>query len=348
MQRGNGGRDDLFGGFGDPFAGFGGFGAPGNLISNFFGGRDPFDDPFFTRPFGSMLGSNMFGPSMLGSNMFGPSMFGRSMFGEQNNSGFIEAQPPQANRGPIIQELSSDDEEKQEGESAEEVRDAEGKKGSSRKHARSNKEPFVQEPDEEPKERRSRIAQYGIGNNGADGVQTQARTFSFQSSTVTYGGANGAYYTSSTTRRTGDDGLTLEESKEADTTTRQASHRISRGIRDKGHSHTRKLNPDGRVETNQILHNLNEDELAGFNEVWKGSAQKNFPGWTQGFDMLDGGIMSGGNTQHGQSSRGWALPSTEQQQEPVRARRAPPPAGQPQERAKSHVNSRSSSFNRRA
>lgn len=35
----------------------------------------------------------------------------------------------------------------------------------------------------------------------------QARTYSFQSSSVTYGGANGAYYTKSTTRRVGGDGV---------------------------------------------------------------------------------------------------------------------------------------------
>ncbi|KAK1285792.1 hypothetical protein QJS10_CPB20g01524 [Acorus calamus] len=317
MQRGRAGRDDPFGGQGDPFAGFG---LRGDLMSNFFGGPDPFDDPFFTRPFGGMFSSDMFGPNRFGmfhSNMFGPSLFNRSMFGEPNNTGFIEAQPPQANnlRGPIIQELSSDDEEMQEGESGKEVRDAEGKKG------RPNKEAFVQEPDEEVKERR-RDLQYGTGYNGGEGRQT--RTYSFQSSTVTYGGANGAYYTSSTTKRT------VEESKEADTTTRKATHRVSRGIHDKGHSLTRKLNSDGGVETMQALHNLNEDELSGFNESWKRSAQRNFPGWNQGFDMVDDGNMRGGNTQQGQSSRG-ALPSIDQPQDSGRVRSVPSPIEQSQD-----------------
>jgi myeloid leukemia factor 1 len=39
--------------------------------------------------------------------------------------------------------------------------------------------------------------------------QPQTRSFSFQSSTVSYGGPNGAYYTSSKTRRTGSDGVSF-------------------------------------------------------------------------------------------------------------------------------------------
>lgn len=42
-------------------------------------------------------------------------------------------------------------------------------------------------------------------------LQPQARTYTFQSSTVTYGGPNGAYYTSSTTRRNGGDGVSSQE-----------------------------------------------------------------------------------------------------------------------------------------
>ncbi|CAH8315550.1 unnamed protein product [Eruca vesicaria subsp. sativa] len=102
--------------------------------------------------------------------------------------------------------------------------------------------------------------------------QPQTQGYIFQSSTVTYGGHDGNYYYSSTTRRTGSDGLTLEESKEANTATREAAHRISRGFNNKGHTVERTLNSDGRVDTNQILHNLNEDELAGFDQSWSGNA----------------------------------------------------------------------------
>lgn len=38
-------------------------------------------------------------------------------------------------------------------------------------------------------------------------MQSQGNTFTFQSSTVTYGGPNGAYYTSSGTRRMGGNGV---------------------------------------------------------------------------------------------------------------------------------------------
>lgn len=128
-----GGRDPFFG-FGDPFGsfgGFGGFGGQRSLISNFFGGRDPFDDPFFTRPFGSMFEPSFFGPNG------GPFM-------NPHASGFLEHQPPQPNlsRGPVIEELSSDD-EKDGKESGKE------KKENPRKHGRSSKEPIVEDPDDE-------------------------------------------------------------------------------------------------------------------------------------------------------------------------------------------------------
>ena len=42
-------------------------------------------------------------------------------------------------------------------------------------------------------------------NNGQ--WQPQTRSYSFESSTVTYGGHDGNYFTSSKTRRTGSDGV---------------------------------------------------------------------------------------------------------------------------------------------
>lgn len=44
-------------------------------------------------------------------------------------------------------------------------------------------------------------------NKANSGGQPQARTFTYQSSSVTYGGINGAYYTASKTRRSGSDGV---------------------------------------------------------------------------------------------------------------------------------------------
>ncbi|KAL2530919.1 Glycine-rich family protein [Forsythia ovata] len=46
------GGKDLFFGFGNPFDGFGG---QRSQMSSFFGGNDPFDDPFFSRPFGNII-----------------------------------------------------------------------------------------------------------------------------------------------------------------------------------------------------------------------------------------------------------------------------------------------------
>ncbi|GMJ15016.1 hypothetical protein HRI_005170800 [Hibiscus trionum] len=302
MQGGRGGGNPFFNFGGDLFGDFGGFGGfggpPRSLLSNFFGGRDPFVDPFFTHPFGSMFESSLFGP-------------GQVPFMDMHPTGFIEHQAPEPKRprGPIIEELNSDD-EKEEGDS--------GVKGNPRKHSRSDAGPYVEVPDDEAEQsgRRNRHLQYTDGYNSSyqRQQQPQTRSFTFQSSTVSYGGADGAYYTSSKTRRTGSDGVTLEESKEADTASGQASHHVSRGLHDKGHSVMRKLNSDGRVDTMQTLHNLNEDELAGFEESWNGKARKHLPGWSGNFIGHNsiGAGSSGQNRQAGQN--GWALPSTEHSQ----------------------------------
>nr|GMC84778.1 uncharacterized protein LOC109149034 [Ipomoea batatas] len=96
---------------------------------------------------------------------------------------------------------------------------------------------------------------------------------------VTYGGIHGAYLTATTTRQTGSDGRVWEETKHADVTTGEATHTISRGIHDKGHTLTRKLKSDGKVDTMETLHNLEEDELVGFNREWEHNANKHLPGW---------------------------------------------------------------------
>ncbi|KAK3224797.1 hypothetical protein Dsin_004659 [Dipteronia sinensis] len=349
MQGGRGGRDP----FSDPFGGFGGFGAPRSLMSSFFGGRDPFDDPFFTRPFGGMFESSFFGPS--GSpfiNMHPPaflqhqpaflqhqpaSLQHQSAFLQhqpaflqhqpeflEHQSAFLEHQPaflehqpaflehqptePKRSRGPIIEELNSDDEKE------EAVKE---KKENPRKHGRSSNGPFIQDPDGEVEERKSRHLQRNndYGPYSVAQQQPQTHSFTFSSSSVTtYGGADGAYYTSSKTRRTGSDGLTFEESKEADTSTRQATHRVSKGLYNKGHSVTRKLNSEGKVDKMQTLHNLNEDQLSGFEQAWNGKARKHMPGWTGNLTGHNN-MGASSNEQIEQSSRGgWALPSTEQPQ----------------------------------
>lgn len=299
MQRGRGGRDP-FSDFGDPFAGFGGFGGGRSLMSSFFGGRDPFDDPFFTRPFGG-------GMPMFESSFFGPPS--GSPFANMHQNAFIENQPPQPkrSRGPIIEELNSDDEKEQA---------AEEKNDNSRKHGRSSNGPVVEHPDDEVEERKNKHVQHRNDYSRYNVAQHQPQThsYTFSSSTVSYGGANGAYYTSSKTRRAGSDGVTFEESKEADTTTRQASHRVSRGLHNKGHSVARNLNSDGKVDTMQTLHNLDEDELDGFEEAWNGNARKVLPGWTGSFiGRNEMGSVSGGQN-HQAGRGGWALPSVEQSQ----------------------------------
>uniref|UniRef100_A0A5B6YTH3 Myeloid leukemia factor 1 n=1 Tax=Davidia involucrata TaxID=16924 RepID=A0A5B6YTH3_DAVIN len=244
------------------------------MMSSIFGGRDPFDDPFFKRPFGSMSGSSMFGSS--------------SPFGDSTQIS--------RSKGPVIEELHTDDDE-EEGD----AKGAGEKKDKGQKNTGSNKDPFVEHPDDQADEREGKDAPYKTDYNKLEGMQPETRSASFRK--VTYGGINGAYYTATKTRMTGNDGLVLEESRQADRTTGQAAHRISRGIHDKGHSVTRKLNSDGKVDTMQMLHNLSEDELAGFELAWKGNDGGHFPGWNDEFNFHG----TAGDRNWG----GWALPFRE-------------------------------------
>ncbi|GJZ05087.1 retrotransposon-related protein [Tanacetum coccineum] len=179
-----------------------------SMTSSIFGGRDPFDDPFFKRPFGKV-----------------------------RRAGYEELD-------------------------------------------------MIEERNEEEVKKDVRVNE---NHNRFDGTKPQSQSqsqnhFSFKK--VTYGGINGAYYTATTTisRRYG---VVLEDSKEADKTTGQATHRISKGIHDKGHSVTRKLGTDGKVDTVQTLHNLNEDELTGFEQAWEGNADRQFPGWNYQFNPFE-------------------------------------------------------------
>jgi len=253
-------------------------------MPSLFGERDPFDDPFFTRPFGSLFDSGMFGSSAT-TNW-----------------------KDQASRatGIVIEELTSDDEGHNE-----EVEGTGVEKNNHQKHSRSSKEPSVELPDDDTEETKSKIVTYGNDRNKVEGEQSQASRVSVQTCRVTYGGVNGAYYTSTRTTRAGADGVVLEETKEADRTTGQAKHMISRGIHDKGHSVTRKLNSDGKMDTLQTLHNLNEDELAGFEEAWKGNAKGHLPGQEDGFHM-HGNEGSSSSKQEKAGWGDWALPSVEQ------------------------------------
>lgn len=234
MQKGREVQDNVFKsrGFGD----FGGFGFHKSMtMPSLFGGRDPFDDPFFTHPLDSMRN-----PSSTSS---------RSMQKSEKTS---------RERGVIIKELDSDDEDI---DSIDE------------KNLRSSMEPSVEHPDDDDVNdwKSSGVTHKNDRHKSEEHSKDHNRNLSFQTSKVTYGGIDGAYYTSTRSRRMGTDGVVIEESKEADTSTGQATHRITRGIHDKGHSVLRKLDSDGKVGTTQTLHNLNEDELAHFEEAWKGN-----------------------------------------------------------------------------
>ncbi|KAF3440691.1 hypothetical protein FNV43_RR18976 [Rhamnella rubrinervis] len=136
------------------------------------------------------------------------------------------------------------------------------------------------------------------------GTQPQNRSYNFQTCKVTYGGVDGAYYTSSRTRKAGGDGVVVEETKEADKTTGQATHKLSRGIHDKGHSVTRKLNSDGKVDMLQTLHNINEDELSGFEKMWNRNVEGRFPGRRDEFDRYNHAGSSSSEQKGGTSQEG--------------------------------------------
>ncbi|KAL6569389.1 hypothetical protein OROMI_013903 [Orobanche minor] len=241
-----------------------GFGFGGSMFPSIFGGRDPFDDPFFTRPFGSM---------------FGPSTF------SSNNPANLQ---PTRSSGPKIEELDSDDE----------VEGVEKQDNDANDAAWQNRNPLVEHPEDQTDDHgnissNGRDMLHGTNHDKEEGNREQPRSVSFQR--VTYGGINGDYYTATTSRKTGNDGVTVEDSRQADMTTGQATHRISRGLHDKGHSVTRKLDSDGKVDTVQTLHNLNEDELVGFEQAWRSNRGSLSHGWNDTFEFPgnSGGMRQG-------------------------------------------------------
>ncbi|EEF39905.1 conserved hypothetical protein [Ricinus communis] len=166
MQRKRERRDDFFG-MADPFGNFGGF----DMRPSLFGGRNPFDDPFFTRPF-------------------------RSMF-QSSNSATSDVSQTTGAKGIVIEELNSDYESEKEKET----------------DTGLENEPSVEHPDDGfdaivtgLAEEKSKTVNHGSDYNRIEGNKSQARSFSFQTCKVTYGGVDGAYYTCTRTRRAGNDG----------------------------------------------------------------------------------------------------------------------------------------------
>ncbi|XP_057498134.1 uncharacterized protein LOC130782751 isoform X2 [Actinidia eriantha] len=206
-------------------------------MSKFFGGKDPFDDPFFTHPFGGM-------------------------FHTQSDS---------LNRSKeiTIEELDSD--------------------GKLMNHSELSKEVVSKNPS-------------GKNANGT-------KSFSYQR--VAYGGLNGMYYSASVTRKSGNGGVVMMEINEEDKTVGQAQNTVSRGIQDKGHSVSTKRTSDGKVDTLHTLHNLNEDELAGFEETWKANEQILPSDWNSSFNLLENADSSDRGWNWWPTWGGWALPPTE-------------------------------------
>jgi myeloid leukemia factor 1 len=259
MQQEREGRSDSNHFGSSPFDSFG-------AQRSIFGGRDPFDDPFFTRPFGSLFDSS----APIG-------------YAGQSSQ-------------PLIQELDSDYESEADEEQEETTNDTtQDKYAQSRK---LSKEPLIEHPDDLDNEVKNKDLQLRTNYNPTAEMKPRYKNVSFRK--VTYGGINGTFYTATTTRRTAGDGVVLEESKQADTRTGEAAHRISKGIHDKGHTLTRKLDADGRVDTMQTLHNLNEDELANFEQDWKGNVERNLP--RLGYEASSSG--SPGSS----GSGGWGFP----------------------------------------
>ncbi|CAA2957548.1 Hypothetical predicted protein [Olea europaea subsp. europaea] len=223
-------------------------------MAKLFGGKDPFDHPFFTQPFGSLFGGN---------NPFDDPFFTRP-FDQQPGS-----------RQITIEELNPD---------------SDSGNGFQNKDM-SNKELVVKNPTDH---------------------ESGTQLFSYQR--VAYGGAEGVYYSSSFGKMTGGDGVVLTEMKEEDKIVGESLHTLSKGIHDKGHSVTTKHSSDGRTDSLQTLHNLNEDELGSFEENWKITAEKNLPGWNNGFNLLEnaGSDISAWNDFPNWSGwGGWSLLSLE-------------------------------------
>ncbi|KNA08103.1 hypothetical protein SOVF_165690 [Spinacia oleracea] len=270
----------------DPFDMFGDFGNFGDFGGSIFG-RNPFDDPFFSRPFGSMFSSNNFlrgSPLVVPPN--GPTIKELSSDDEEAEMEDNDEEGQRSAR-PVNQsyvdhpddeeaDMEDNDEESQRStrpanepyvEAEMEDNDDEGQRST-----RPANEPYVDHPDDEADDNKE---QYWTDHNRNGG--TKAQSFKVHSCKVTYGGVDGVYYTSSATRKMGNDGVIMEDCKEADKRTGEATHRISRGLHDKGHSVTRKLNSDGKVGMLQTLHNLKEDELGSFEHAWKGNGGNHLP-----------------------------------------------------------------------
>ncbi|CAL5364805.1 unnamed protein product [Camellia sinensis] len=86
------------------------------------------------------------------------------------------------------------------------------------------------------------------------------------------------------------------------------SHHFREMHEGRGHSVARKLNSDGKVDTMQALHNLNEDKLASFEQSWKGNAERHLPSWDDGFNFHGTTGASSSGRRGWASGSSWPLP----------------------------------------
>jgi len=323
-DRGDGRRGGMGGGglgrnfgdfpsFPDPFAGFGLFNGGGgrggegggrSLVEEFFG-HDPFDDPFFRRPFGGLSGppgNSLFGSGSLFGSMRGNMGMGMGMgmgmlddepFRRSSNEVFIDQSPfnppqPQGRRGPVIEELPDDNE----------APASESKPAST--------EPIIEHPDDEAipggVEHESRTIGQQYQSSQIQPNYT-SQSFSYHRSTIA--GPGGVYYTSSSKRRVGPNGVMEAEHHEKDSSAGVENSGVARAIGDKMHAVCKKRNADGRENTLEALHNLTEEEAVKFNETWETHAANSLPGSGNRSRTLEGN--SGGSTSRSQLR----LPSTE-------------------------------------
>ncbi|XP_019152206.1 PREDICTED: uncharacterized protein LOC109149034 [Ipomoea nil] len=230
---------------------------------------------------GSSTLSNTFGK--LGekiSTIFGKSLTFGSFFGSNSppSKATLPDDLPETSRssGPVIEELDTDDDD------GEVEKNGGGDLGENRQKILStswaNRNPVVEHPEDLADDHNEikKLRKNNVSFGPIKGTQSVGYR------RVTYGGIHGAYLTATTTRQTGSDGRVWEETKHADVTTGEATHTVSRGIHDKGHTLTRKLKSNGKVDTVETLHNLEEDELVGFDRDWKCNANKHLPGWNVG------------------------------------------------------------------
>ncbi|PSS04090.1 hypothetical protein CEY00_Acc19930 [Actinidia chinensis var. chinensis] len=189
-----------------PFARFGRFGGLVRHRSLLFGGRDPFDDPFFTCPFGSMFESSVFGPT-------------GNLFTDVYAPRFLEHTVPQSE--PIIEELKSNDEKDE---------DKEEKKANPKKYGQSSNNPYVEVPDDGVEGTKSKQMQSRNDFNRLNNTHSQPQLTATPFRAPRFRMVAQMEHITPHLELGGQEVMGLEESKNADTATGQATHQIARGI----------------------------------------------------------------------------------------------------------------------